>query len=225
VPLLLPATKLGLSSKATADGRAAWNEQGDPTGIVAQSAQSVLTNLVALELLEAPGVSLPLAPAKAFEWRLAAGDHTTTHQDAVNELRLLLLAQFLGLVKLSTYSLNQTRLLAKVLKAGTQNPELTLWLPKSPSDNVGRVLAGSLPPQYPLFPSASVQTAPGRTALAAWLLQGSKGQLVTSGDQAQFSDAAQAERFRRRLEDLVEQKSVIDSAGPWCQPLQRLAEA
>src|SRR5437899_11046800 len=106
MPLLLPASRIGQGTSGPVE-RATWTEQADRSGLVAQSTQLVLANLVAPEVIQSAGVSRPLAPAKAFEWRLGAGDQTLTHLQAVKELRLLLLAQFVGLVDQVSYPWNQ----------------------------------------------------------------------------------------------------------------------
>jgi hypothetical protein len=223
MPLLLPATRIGQSSGAPRTERATWSEQADRSGLVAQSTQSVVTNLVAPEVIQAAGVSRPLAPAQAFEWRLGAADETLTHLQAVRELRLLLLAQFVGLIDQVSYRLNQSRLLPKVLRADTELEELVLWVPKTKNEALASVLAGSLAPAYPLFPSAAIQLNPGRSALSKWLVDNSKGQLLAAGDDVQFTDAAQARRFQDSLLDLLQQSAKITPESPWYQSLQRLA--
>lgn len=223
MPVLLPEMRIGQSQSDPGIGRAAWNGQADRTGQIGQSTQSVVTNLVALEVIQAAGVSLPLAPAKAFEWRLAAGDETVTHQQAVDELRMLFLAQFLGLVDQVSYSLGQPRLLAKVLRAEAKSDDLVLWIPKVNAQAVPPVLAGSLAPMYPLFPAASVQLATGRSAVARWLIENSRGDVAVVTDRLQLVDRAKADQFRSRIGALLQNSSVVSPTGPWYQPLQKIA--
>jgi hypothetical protein len=223
MPLLLPGMRIGQSQNEPGAGRAMWNEQADRSGLVDQSTQSVVSNLVAFEVIQAAGVSLPLAPAKAFEWRLGAGDHTLTHKQAMQELRLLLVAQFLGLVEQVSYSLNQRGLLSQVLRASTDADELIVWTPSVKAQELPAVLGGSLLPTFPLFPSTEVQLPTGRNAVGKWLLENAKGQLAGSPLDFRFSDPAQEARFAARIVELLGQPMVINPTGPWFQSLHRLA--
>jgi hypothetical protein len=215
--------RIGQTQNEPGLGRAVWSEQADRSGLVPQSPQALVTNLVALEMIQAAGVSAPFAPAKAFEWRLAAGDTTLAYKSALMELRLLLIAQFLGgLVEQVSYSLKQATLLANVLSRDLRADEIIVWVLKKHHGAIPVVLAGSVLPAYPLFPSAAVQLPENRAAVGRWLLEVSDGKLTGPGEDLRFAQAEQAERFRKRLNELRQDSTKINPNGPWYQALQRL---
>src|SRR5207245_2467578 len=59
--------------------------------------------------------------------------------------------------------------------------------------------------------------------LSKWLVDSSKGQLMSAGDDVQFTDATQARQFQDSLLGLLQQPVKISSTGPWNQPLQKMA--
>jgi hypothetical protein len=163
-----------------------------------------------------------LAPAKAFEWRLAAGDGGSAYTQALTELRLLLLAQHLGLVESETYSLDRPSLLARVLRTEVAAGEIRVWRPKSTTNrDLPRIIAGIVKPTYPLFPSAAVQSADGRMALANWVVNESDGRAIRTEAGVRLGDIESARRFRARVLEMRQDSTLVDPSGPWYQALER----
>lgn len=153
-----------------------WPPAGK-SGFVGLPAAQVHSNLVWLEALDPRGVSAPWSPALAYEWRLSEG-----HERSRELLRLVLLAQFMGLLTQRRLPLKPDGThLAKLLHAaapGTNPHGVDLVLfewqrdverrPASGSGSIPGIVAASLVAgegggawRWTLFPATAYQSDDG----------------------------------------------------------------
>ena len=155
-------------------------EQKD--GFARLQAQVLMNGLVTPSFLLAEGVPLPWAPAVAFNWQISNLNDRQGKQ-ALETLRMVLLCMYFGMLRPRSLKLEANAgasslrtVLFHALRQAEGQTERSLVLYEwdsqlgDPAPGMPRVVAGSLFPEWPFFPSTWFQTLDGKRELGRVLL-------------------------------------------------------